>query len=413
MVADSITAHRLALRTANFDPLPDDGKECHLIGWSSKTNSTDTEIRSWKSLAASRNTGILCKHTPALDIDITNPAAAEAVEAHIRQHLGIEPLVRTGLPPKRLIPFRTEAPFGKISAKLTAADGSSQKLEWLGDGQQFVAFGLHPSGRAYRWRNGEPGQVPRSALPLIDEEGAVELIDAAADLLVMRFGYRRDNKRYRRSGVLPLKDAGSDRFAVVVNDLTQALWKLDPVEWRGRRKEWLELMNGCKGAGIDVETFIRWSTSDPVYENDGEKIWEDWQSLAGVHGGSLRAALRQRGIKVGQHTPEVPPTAPGRHHNKRVGDRIIGACVSFKRNPTERSLFSHACLIAEIVYGHGLVPRWYRTARPYMDLLCEAAKQTELWKALGPGGCRRSIESGFAHVEAKHGCGEVGAVREV
>jgi hypothetical protein len=292
MLADGITQHRLALRAVDFDPLPDDGKECHLIGWTTKTNASVAEILGWQSLAASTNTGILCKHTPAPDIDIFNADAADAVEELIRQQLSIQPLLRTGLPPKRLIPFRTDKPFSKITAKLTSADGSSQKLEWLADGQQFVAFGIHPSGRAYSWRNGEPGQVPRSALPFIDEASARSLINAAADLLVARFGYRREqaNKGYLRS-VVP-----SQQDPVVVNDLTQALWKLDPVEWRGKREEWLELMNGCKGAGIDAATFIEWSTGDEVYRNDGEQIFLDWQSLRGAHSGSLMAALKSEGL---------------------------------------------------------------------------------------------------------------------
>jgi hypothetical protein len=151
MLADGVTQHRLALRAAAFDPLPDHGKECFLTGWTTKTNVSDTDIRGWQSLAASRNTGILCKHTPALDIDIINVDAADAVEALVRERLSAfsrgHILVRTGLPPKRLIPFRTDKPFTKITTKLTAADGTSEKLEWLADGQQFVAFGIHPSGR--------------------------------------------------------------------------------------------------------------------------------------------------------------------------------------------------------------------------------------------------------------------------
>jgi hypothetical protein len=188
MLADSITQHRLALRAAAFDPVPDDGKECHLIGWTGKTNVSDSEITSWQCLAASANTGLLAKTTPALDIDILHADAVNAVEELIRLKVSGELLVRTGLPPKRLIPFRTDKPFTKITTKLIAADGTSQKLEWLGDGQQFVAFGIHPDTRQpYSWRGGEPGQVPRSALPEIDEQSARRLIDEAADLLVARF----------------------------------------------------------------------------------------------------------------------------------------------------------------------------------------------------------------------------------
>jgi hypothetical protein len=122
-------------------------------------------------IPASRNTGILCKFAPAFDIDILNPDAADAVEELIRVKVSGELLVRTGRPHKRLIPFRTEKPFAKISAKLNSPDGVCEKLEFLGDGQQFVAFGIHPeTGRPYSWRGGEPGLVLRSDLPVIDEQ---------------------------------------------------------------------------------------------------------------------------------------------------------------------------------------------------------------------------------------------------
>jgi hypothetical protein len=191
---NAVTQHRLALKAADFDPLPIDGKECHLVGWPSKVNVSATEIRSWQALAASRNTGILAKHAPGLDIDILNPDAADAVEQMVRDRFQDNGtiLVRTGRSPKRLIPFSTTTPFAKITAKLISTDDVSEKLEWLADGQQFVAFGIHPdTGQPYRWCDGEPGSVHRSALPLIDGDAAVRMINDATDLLVAKFGYRR------------------------------------------------------------------------------------------------------------------------------------------------------------------------------------------------------------------------------
>jgi hypothetical protein len=398
MLADGITQHRLALRAADFDPLPDHGKECFLTGWATKTNVSDTDIRGWQSLAASRNTGLLAKTTPALDIDILNADAANAVEELIRLKVSGELLVRTGLHPKRLIPFRTDNPFTKITAKLISPDGTIQKLEFLGDGQQFCAFGIHPdTQQPYTWRGGEPGQVPRSALPLIDEQSARSLIDAAADLLVARFGYRRADvdKGYRRRVCAPSGEP------VVVADLTAALNRMNPIDWRGDYEGWFALLMGAKYVGISLATFTQWSIQDPVYADDAEEIARQWWSIEPKHRGGFFAALKVRGIRV-QTTPSaVPPAAVSRHHNKTVGDRLIGACVSFKRNPTERSLFSHACLIAEIVHEHKLVPTWYRTPKPYMELLAAAAFRTELWKSLGAEGCRRSIANAFGHVEAK------------
>ena len=66
-----------------------------------------------------------------------------------------------------------------------------QKLEFLRDGQQIVAFGLHAkTGEPYRWFGGEPGDIRRDELPPISEADARALIDDAAKLLCVEHGYR-------------------------------------------------------------------------------------------------------------------------------------------------------------------------------------------------------------------------------
>jgi hypothetical protein len=192
---------------------------------------------------------------------------------------------------------------------------------------------------------------------------------------------------------------------VVVADLTTALGKIDPIEYRDR-DAWLELLIACKSVGISLQAFTAWSIQDPMYADDADEIERQWRSIEPGHGGALWAALKAKGIKVEQQRREVPLTSPSasgasRHHNKSVGDRLIGACVSFKRNPTERSLFSHACLIADIVHEHRLVPDRHPTAKLYMDLLAGRVMETPLWMTLGRDGVRRTIERAFAHVEAK------------
>src|SRR5215468_6229777 len=76
------TERRLQLRAAGFAPIPVEGKspECRQ-GWNA-TLDTDAEIISWEGAHRhATNTGILTKFTPALDIDIKHPEAAEALEA--------------------------------------------------------------------------------------------------------------------------------------------------------------------------------------------------------------------------------------------------------------------------------------------------------------------------------------------
>jgi hypothetical protein len=169
-------------------------------GWDEKINASDDEIRLWSDLYPhATNTGVFTRLVPTIDIDILNPEAAKAVEDLVRERHeehGII-LTRFGKPPKRAIPFRTDEPFKKITANLTAPDGSEgQKLELLADGQQFIVSGIHPdTRRPYGWFGGELDATPREELPYIREDDARELVEAAVELLIRDFGYTRAAER--------------------------------------------------------------------------------------------------------------------------------------------------------------------------------------------------------------------------
>jgi hypothetical protein len=132
----------------------------------------------------------LTRLAPAIDIDILNPEAAEAVEE--RGNF----LVRTGKAPKRAILLRTLEPFKKLQALLIAPNGDTeQKIEILGDGQQLVVAGIHPdTKRPYTWHGGEPGAIARDELPDISADEARAFLDDAIALLVRDFGYRKVGK---------------------------------------------------------------------------------------------------------------------------------------------------------------------------------------------------------------------------
>jgi hypothetical protein len=80
------TALRLRLRSAGFDPLPLNGKKPTMKNWPDKIGTNAEEIQTWGRLYEyDTNTGLLTKYTPAIDIDILNPEAAEAAEALVRE----------------------------------------------------------------------------------------------------------------------------------------------------------------------------------------------------------------------------------------------------------------------------------------------------------------------------------------
>jgi RecA-family ATPase len=181
---------RKKLLRGGFEPIPVNGKIPAIKGWT-KIVVDDAQLERWENLG--ENTGLLTRRMPTLDADILDPAASEAIESLVQERFKDRGLLltRIGKEPKRAFPFRTDKPFPKITINLVAPDGdTSQKLEFLGDGQQLVSFGIHPDTRKpYKWR-GINGTFPKlEALPLITEDEAQELMEDAADLLCADFGY--------------------------------------------------------------------------------------------------------------------------------------------------------------------------------------------------------------------------------
>lgn len=179
-------------------------------------------------------------------------------------------------------------------------------------------------------------------------------------------------------------------------NLTEALFKLDPVAWRGDHDGWLELMMGCKFAGISQQDFISWSVGDPVYAGDAEVIARKWASIAPKHAGALFAALKQAGIKLSHHGERaaVPLKGPTRNP-RRLSAAIQRSVECAQGNDREPSLFRAACSMAEVVGEKKL------QQDVAAGLLESAARSCGLWSELGPEGCRRTIMNGFRHIELK------------
>jgi hypothetical protein len=205
---NALAKQRQTLRRTGFLPIPVQGKIPAPKGWEQKTDTNPNEIASWgRFFPHAINTGILTKLAPAIDIDILNPEAAEAIEGLARDRFEERGhvLVRIGQAPKRAILLRTDAPFKKITGNVIAPDGSDQKIELLGDGQQVVVFGIHPvTGKPYSWHGGEPGAVGRDELPYVTETEAQAFVDDAVKLLVEEHGYRapapRPKERTKSTG---------------------------------------------------------------------------------------------------------------------------------------------------------------------------------------------------------------------
>jgi hypothetical protein len=159
-------------------------------------------VAAWLPRYAQCGTGLLTRRTPAVDTDVRHPEAADAVDRLAVQRLGDAPL-RIGQPPKRLRLYRTETPFAKITSRelvlpSDALGDKPHKVEILADGQQFVAFAIHPdTGLPYTWLDSSLLELERQDLPEITAQAATAFVAEVEDLLVRRFKARPKEGRAR------------------------------------------------------------------------------------------------------------------------------------------------------------------------------------------------------------------------
>lgn len=127
--------------------------------------------------------GIQTKHTPAVDIDCLDEQIVEDMLQWCYDNLGDAPL-RIGKAPKSLLVYAASTPFTKVTSArywnpntpdIDPKKKVGQRLEILGDGQQFVAYHIHPeTNEPYRWVKDweEPLEVDALDLPVITPEHA-------------------------------------------------------------------------------------------------------------------------------------------------------------------------------------------------------------------------------------------------
>jgi RecA-family ATPase len=189
VTTDDIAELRLAIQANGYSPVPAYKKCVFLEEWPDKLNVPQAEVRQWSQTHPQwRNTGIITSTTPTVDVDISHPEAAQTVATTIRDWFDGRGVIleRFGSPPKRAIPFRTKQPFKKMLVRFVDPAGSVHKIEILGDGQQFIAAGIHPNTRKeYTWHaDNTPWSIPRADLPELNDDEAFKLLNHLAETLI-------------------------------------------------------------------------------------------------------------------------------------------------------------------------------------------------------------------------------------
>lgn len=164
----------LQLLAAGYQPVACHGKAPVYGGWQRGGVTADT-VRAWANDPRVTNIGILTGTLIGLDIDITDASLSERVKNLALQMLGNTSLVRIGASPKQLMAYRVETPVRKKMFSGVSPDGRTHKVEVLGTGQQFVAYGPYPGTlRSYIWPERDLASIPLESVP----ETSGEALDA-------------------------------------------------------------------------------------------------------------------------------------------------------------------------------------------------------------------------------------------
>lgn len=221
-------------------------------------------------------TGILTRDNPAVDIDVSDADLVQQIRMIVLDVTGCHELLppaRVGMPPRMLMLFRTEEPFGKLSTAgyelpsdpIVGGKRKLSKVEILGDGQQFVAFAEHPDTHApYKWNgSGDPLSVERARLPVLDFDQAAEIV-RRADKLLAEHGKRNGQARITQY-IGERKSADELRAAdpALCRDALLSIPNADE-----HYDQWLEMLLAAKGAlGDDgLDAFLAWSAKSTKHD---------------------------------------------------------------------------------------------------------------------------------------------------
>jgi phage/plasmid-associated DNA primase len=253
----------------------------HLDKWTRPYVKSDDPALKGQTGYAHGNVGILTERTPAVDLDILDGGFACEMESYVSSLAGDAP-VRVGRAPKRLLVFRTEAPFTKVtSAFYVSPDGAKHRVEVLGTGQQFVGYGTHPdTKKPYEWISFDDlRDIHVDDLPSLSREQAHEIVSEFERRAALR-GWTLQGSR-SSSRTAPF-DATDDDFTV---GFKQPLLLTD--------QEIRAALFDLK----DFEDYEAWNkTGMALYhqfggDESGFDLWDEWSQQGGNY---AYDALRSR-----------------------------------------------------------------------------------------------------------------------
>lgn len=282
-------------------------------------------VRLWLPRYSGCGTGLLTRRTPAVDIDVRHAECAQALEALAFERLGPAP-TRIGAAPKRLLLYRARVPFAKLRSRAFVLPGDDLQgpgykphaVEILGDGEQCVAYGIHPgTGRAYVWPDDSPLDLELHDLREIDEAAARDLLDAAEALLLRCGAWPHERHGQIRQGGAPRTQRRTSPLglAAELRRVRGALAAIPNPDLH--HDDWLAVGIALKGAvGEEGRAlFHAFSARSPKYDpRFTDRAWDSLRQVREKGAGSIFHLAREHGWRDPAPSPagtSLPPYHDG------------------------------------------------------------------------------------------------------
>ena len=146
--------------------------------WPARARALTAESASAYPDGNALNTGILADVLVPVDIDTDDPTLAHWIVELAKTTLGTAPLRYRTNSSKCLLLYRSTE--DKVNSANVADAAGKKILEVLGQGRQFVAYGMHPSDIAYCWTT-ELRTIHRNSLTAVSPQQVSEFLTTVAD----------------------------------------------------------------------------------------------------------------------------------------------------------------------------------------------------------------------------------------
>jgi hypothetical protein len=338
-----------------YEPVACVGKRPLNDRWQQRPNTIEAITADRAAMPSATNTGLRTGAVVGIDIDAEpaaevppggdNPDPTPQIMALAQEVLGENLMQRVGSKGAMVV-YRNAEPLSKIKIigdhpmfkkprKREPADyfGTSQRrprphqiaVEILGQGQQFVAYGIHPdTGRPYAWTYGaagfEPLQTPHDELPEVTPDKLRELAQRCKALFTA-LGYV--NVRATSAGehaVAREAKRRQDKTPVDREYLVEMLGRIPAANYDGDRNGWIGILGAIQATplrGVDeqemdaelCEIADQWSSGGDSYNGRNDVEVAYYSLSPGKDGGTTFGTLYHLAREAGWDEP--PPGCGG------------------------------------------------------------------------------------------------------